>query len=80
MRYGECDISTSRLVIWGLFSYTIYLAHSVVPTLPYFNKLRHALLDATVALTDQPALAAWVNRFYFWVPSIVIGILLSRAH
>jgi peptidoglycan/LPS O-acetylase OafA/YrhL len=68
-------IPSRALAFIGVYSYTIYLAHSVVYRLPGVGSLRGLLLSA---VEGSPLLAVWVNRLLFWTLSIGGGVLLAR--
>lgn len=61
----------------GLFSYTIYLAHAVVPSTPGFSGIRRGLLEWVATVWGEGSLLQWTNRLYFWAPSILLGVLLA---
>jgi peptidoglycan/LPS O-acetylase OafA/YrhL len=59
-----------RLLAWmGIYSYTIYLAHSVVYELPGSSTLRLAIISRFGTAGDQVA---------FLVSSIVLGVIISH--
>ena len=63
----------ARAVAWlGVYSYTIYLAHSVVFRLPGVSHIPGVVREY---LVDTP----WVDRLMFWALSIVVGYVASHA-
>jgi peptidoglycan/LPS O-acetylase OafA/YrhL len=64
-------VLSRMLAAIGVYSYTIYLTHSVIPNLPGYLRieaLTHKLLGNSV----------WSDRALFFVASIVSGIALSH--
>lgn len=62
----------ARAVAWmGVYSYTIYLCHSVVMRFPGAD---HVPLLIRRHLIDSP----WVDRILFWVLSVAAGYVTSR--
>jgi peptidoglycan/LPS O-acetylase OafA/YrhL len=55
----------------GIYSYTIYLTHSIIYRLPRMDLVRHHVVSW---LGDS----IWADRFLFWGLSIVTGIVLSH--
>ncbi len=70
-RVGETN-PIARAVAWlGVYSYSIYLTHSVVMKLPYLGRV-------PAFLRDHVADSAWTARVGFWVLSIATGYLVSH--
>ncbi len=62
----------ARAIAWlGVYSYTIYLTHSVIFRLPGAGRLPAFVRQHVL---DSP----WVDRALFWVLSIATGYLVSR--
>jgi peptidoglycan/LPS O-acetylase OafA/YrhL len=75
-RHGVAAIVGRPLAWIGIYSYTIYLAHSVVLHYPGMASLRArcmAMFGGTGSLGGQ-----WFDRLLFWCLSILGGILLSH--
>jgi peptidoglycan/LPS O-acetylase OafA/YrhL len=61
------NLGPVRVLAWcGVYSYTIYLAHSAISLIPAFS-------------SDSTAEKLWPTRFLFWSLSIGGGILLSHT-
>jgi peptidoglycan/LPS O-acetylase OafA/YrhL len=60
----------------GVYSYTIYLAHSIVYCLPGIASLRELL---AAVLSFSPSLARWGDWLLFWGLAIGGGVLLARV-
>jgi peptidoglycan/LPS O-acetylase OafA/YrhL len=66
----------AKALAWiGVYSYTIYLSHSIVYCLPGVVSLRR-LIAATAHIS--PTIAVWGNWFLFWGLAIGGGVLLAR--
>jgi peptidoglycan/LPS O-acetylase OafA/YrhL len=59
----------------GVYSYTIYLFHSVVYVLPGVRLLRASLMSH---FDEAPLLVTWLDRLLFWSLSIGGGVLLAK--
>jgi peptidoglycan/LPS O-acetylase OafA/YrhL len=68
---GRRNPAARGLAWMGVYSYTIYLVHSVVWRFPGVD---HAVTKLRAHTIDS----AWVNRIGFWIASIVGGYVLSR--
>jgi peptidoglycan/LPS O-acetylase OafA/YrhL len=71
-RAGERNPVARALAWMGVYSYTIYLCHSVVMRLPGADRLPMFIRAHGL---DSP----WVDRVTFWVLSIATGYLASHA-
>jgi peptidoglycan/LPS O-acetylase OafA/YrhL len=68
----------TRALAWvGVYSYTIYLAHSIIYILPGSWGLRRCVLSLIPGNGPLPAM--WVDRALFFGLSIAGGVLLSHG-
>ncbi len=69
-----------RALSWiGIYSYTIYLAHSVIFALPGIESVRQIILIELKNRISSHFVINWGDRLFFWVVSILGGILLSHV-
>lgn len=62
----------AKSVAWiGVYSYTIYLVHAVIPRLPNAERFMFVLRERTIG-------SVWIDRFAFWGLSIAGGVALSH--
>ncbi len=59
----------------GEFSYTIYIAHSILFMIPGVERVRQFGLGVLSPLGNECCL--WADRVGFWLASIALGVLLS---
>ncbi len=67
----------SHAFAWiGKYSYTIYIAHSVLFMIPGVESIRQRCLAMGEAVGGNE-LCVWVDRFGFWGASILLGFAMS---
>ena len=70
--------SVGDLLAWlGIYSYTIYLAHSIIFGIPGVETLRQLLLAGLLTMIDDVSVT-WVDRMLFWGVSVSLGVLLAK--
>lgn len=71
-------IAVDLLSRLGEYSYTVYLAHSIVPGIPGFQAIGKALAEAGEAIGGGAVTAVWISRAWFYLASLVVGVALSH--
>jgi peptidoglycan/LPS O-acetylase OafA/YrhL len=67
-----------RGIAWlGCYSYTIYLAHSVIPMMPGFEPLRQAVIYRGLPGWLPAGAVLWIDRLVFWGLAVGAGFGLS---
>jgi len=61
----------------GVYSYTIYLGHSVLFGIPGFESIRQHVLSLLLKILPIPAVM-WTDRLIYFAGSIVLGLVLSK--
>src|SRR5262249_26321877 len=68
-------VPAKAMAFVGVYSYTIYLFHSIVYDLPGIRTLHELLLSYR---DEAPLLVTWADRILFWSLSITGGVLLAK--